>query len=155
SGGEYPITGKLPGDQVYPQVNFTTNGGYIVWQNNWIDGKGLGIGAMRLNGDLSGSGLAFRGNSLVAGDQEDARVTMLNNGGVGFGWGGGVHGLQHIYSRFLSPSNSWLTGDVQVNSSTNRFQNAPAITTLLNGTVAMVYGSANQTASSSMMNIYL
>src|SRR5882724_12786546 len=44
SGGEYSITGKLPGDQVHPQVSFTTNGGYIVWEDYWADGKGLGVG---------------------------------------------------------------------------------------------------------------
>jgi len=47
SGGEYSITGKLPGDQVHPQLSFTTNGGYIVWEDYWADGKGLGVGAMR------------------------------------------------------------------------------------------------------------
>src|SRR3954471_12984688 len=55
TGGEYSIGGKLPGDQVHPAVSFTTNGGFIVWEDYWVDGKGLGVGAMRLNNDLSGS----------------------------------------------------------------------------------------------------
>jgi len=154
SGGEYSITGKLPGDQVHPQLSFTTNGGYIVWEDYWADGKGLGVGAMRLENDLSGSGHSFRVNSLVAGDQEDAQVSVLNNGGAAFAWQGGKQGFQHIYSRFLSPSNSWLTGDVQVNTSNNRFQNGLAMATLLNGNVAVVYGSVNQAAPGSMMDVY-
>src|SRR5690348_13334874 len=42
SGGEYAIAGKLPGDQVHPQADFRANGGYIVWEDYFIDGKGLG-----------------------------------------------------------------------------------------------------------------
>ena len=155
SGGEYAIAGKLPGDQVYPCVNFTTNGGYIVWQDNWIDGNGLGIGAMRVQNDLSSSGVAFRVNSLVAGDQEQGQVAMLNNGGAVFAWQGGQQGFEHIYSRFLSPSNNWATGDVQVNSATNYFQTSPAIATLLNGNVVMVYSSVGQAATGSMQDVYL
>lgn len=156
SGGEYAIAGKLPGDQVYPCVNFTTNGGYIVWQDNWIDGtNGLGIGAMRLQNDLSGSGNPFRVNSLVAGDHEKGQVAMLNNGGAVFAWQGGRLGFEHIYARFLSPSNSWVTGDVQVNGATNYYQSSPAIATLLNGNVAMVYSSINQAGAGSLQDVYL
>lgn len=155
SGGEYSITGKLPGDQVHPQVSFTTNGGYIVWQDYWMDGKGLGVGAMRLKNDLSSSGVRFRVDSLVSGDQENAQVSMLNNGGAAFAWQGGRQGFQHIFVRFLSPSNSWLTGDVEANAVTNRFQNGVAMATLLNGNVAVVYGSYNQAVAGGMLDVYL
>lgn len=155
SGGEYLITGKLAGDQVLPQLSFTTNGGYIVWQDNWIDGHGLGVGAMRLKSDLSGTGLRFLVNSLTAGDQENARVSLLNNGGAAFVWQGGRLGFEHIYSRFLSPSNSWLTGDVMVNSDTNHFQENPVMATLLNGNVVIAYASRNQAAPGSMADVYL
>jgi hypothetical protein len=155
SGGEYSVVGKLPGDQVYPGLNFTTNGGYIVWQDNWIDGNGLGVGAMRLNPDLTTTGNSiFPVNSLKADNQQNGHVSMLNNGGAAFAWQGGSHGLQHIYSRFLSPSNSWLTGDVLVNSVTNRYQSSPVIATLLNGNVVMAYSSANQASAGSMADVY-
>jgi len=153
-GGEYSITGRLPGDQVYPSISFTTNGGYITWQDNWIDGDGLGVGAMRLENNLTSSGIPFRVNSLVAGDQENAQVCVLNNGGAAFTWQGGRQGLQHIYARFLSPSNYWVTGDVMVNSSTNCYQNSPVIATLLNGNVVVAYSSLNQVAPGSMMDVY-
>jgi hypothetical protein len=155
TGSEYPITGRLPGDQVHPSISFTTNGGYITWQDNWIDADGLGVGAMRLESDLTSSRIPIRVNSLVADDQENPQVSMLNNSGAVFAWQGGKQGLQHIYARFLSPSNSWLTGDVRVNSATNCFQSTPVIATLLNGNVAIVYGSANQAAPGSMMDVYL
>ena len=155
NGGEHSICGKLPGDQVYPQVSFTTNGGYLVWQDNWVDGNGFGVGAMRLKSDLSGSGVPFRIDSLVAGDQEAAQVSMLNNGGAAFAWQGGRQGFQHIYSRFLSPSNNWVTGDVLVSAATNRFQVTPVMATLLNGNVAVAYVSVNQAGPGSLMDVYL
>jgi hypothetical protein len=155
SGGEYSITGQLPGDQVHPGVSFTTNGGYVVWEDYWSDKNGIGIGAMRLGDDLTGSGLVFRVNSVVAKDQEAGQVTMLNNGGAAFAWQGGRQGFQHIYARFLSSSNTWVTGDVQVNAATNRFQASPAMATLLNGNVAIVYASVGQAGAGSMADVYL
>src|SRR5437870_7239510 len=69
-GGEYPIAGYLPGDQVYPQITLGTNGGYVVWQDNATDGDGFGISARRINSNLSGSFGVFRVNEQAAGDQE-------------------------------------------------------------------------------------
>jgi hypothetical protein len=155
SGSEYSITGILPGDQVHPGLSITTNGGYIIWEDNWVDGRGLGIGAMRVNSDLSGTHQRFRVNSLVVGDQERGQVSMLNDGGAVFAWQGGKQGFQHIYSRFLSSSNNWITGDVMVNAATNHFQSNPALATLLNGNVAVVYVSQDQAAPASMSDVYL
>ncbi len=110
---------------------------------------------MRLETDLTGSGVPFRVNSIVVGEQESAQVSMLNNGGAVFTWQGGPLGFAHIYSRFLSPSNNWITGDIQVNSSTNCFQVTPVAATLLNGNVVIAYSSINQVAPNSRMDIYL
>ena len=59
-GGEYPIAGSLPGDQVFAQVALGTNGGYLVWQDNVTDGDGFGISARRITGNLSGLFGVFR-----------------------------------------------------------------------------------------------
>jgi hypothetical protein len=155
SGNEYSITGILPGDQVHPGLSITTNGGYIVWEDNCIDGKGLGVGAMRLKSDFTGTHVPFRVNSLGLGDQESGQVSMLNDGGAVFAWQGGKQGFQHIYSRFLSSSNNWINADLLVNAVTNRFQSSPVIATLLNGNVVIVYVSRDQAAPGSMSDVYL
>src|SRR5207302_3747667 len=79
-GGEYPITGSLPGDQVFPQAALGTNGGYLVWQDNVTDGDGSGISAQRLNSKLSGQFGVFRVNEQAAGDQQIHKVATINNG---------------------------------------------------------------------------
>lgn len=155
SGGESALTGNLPGDQVHPSVSFTTNGGYVVWEDYWIDNKGLGVGAMRLKSDLTSTGVPFRVDSVTSADQEAAQVSVLNGGGAAFAWQGGTRAKQHIFVRFLSSSNSWLTGDVMANTVTNKYQTTPVITTLLNGNVAVVYVSGNQAAEGSMADVYL
>jgi len=78
----------------------------------------------------------------------------LQGGGAVFVWQGGPKGFQHIYARFLNSSNTWMTSDVMVNASTNYFQNNPAVATLTNGNVIVVWASWNEVASGSMQDVY-
>src|SRR5689334_1587969 len=67
--GEYAVSGELNGDQTAPSVAINGTGGWVLWQDPGIDGKGIGIGARRLDASLNPSGAAFRFNSIVRGDQ--------------------------------------------------------------------------------------
>jgi hypothetical protein len=154
NGGEYAISGNLPGDQVHPQVALGANGGYLVWEDNTIDGDGLGISAIQLGRSLSGSLSPFRVNSIGAADQEKPQVSLLQEGGAVFVWQGGPLGHQHIFARFLSANNTWLNSDVQVNSFNQSFQANPGVATLANGNVVVVWSSYNQQSSNSMHDIY-
>jgi hypothetical protein len=138
-GGEYPIVGLLPGVQLHPHASVTGAGGYLVWEDNTIDGDGLGIRAAALNNAFSPIGETFRVNVNAKGDQEHPQVALLNGGGAAFVWQGGRQSFQHIYARFLSSSNTWLSTDVQVNDSNGKYQLSPAIATLDNGNVAIVW----------------
>ncbi|MES1181074.1 MAG: hypothetical protein ABUL66_04355, partial [Verrucomicrobiota bacterium] len=53
NGTEYAVIGSLPGDQVFPSAALTTNGGFVVWQDNATDGSGWGVSARRLDGTLA------------------------------------------------------------------------------------------------------
>ena len=150
-GGEYAIVGALPGDQVMPSVSINAAGGYVVWQDNATDGDGWGISGRALNSSLSGVQGAFRVNGTSKGDQENARVALLNNGGAVFVWQGGRQGFQHIYARFLSNSNTWLGLDQMVNASGKTYQANPAVAVLNNGNMVMVYASFNSTT---MQDVY-
>jgi hypothetical protein len=152
NGTEYSIVGSLPGDQVEPDVALTTNGGgFVVWQDNITDGDGWGVSAI----NLSGSGSSFRVNVQGAGNQENPRVALLPGGAAAFVWQGGPLGYQHIYSRFLSSSGLWLTNnDVEINTFTNNFQINPAIATLANGNVIIVWGSFDEAGPMSLQDVY-
>jgi hypothetical protein len=154
NGVEYAIAGSLPQDQVHPQLGLSSAGGYLVWQDNITDGDGLGISALQLDSGFSGVLSPFRVNSIGAGDQENPQVSLLNGGGAAFVWQGGQQGFQHIYARFLSAGRTWVGNDVLVNTFTNNMQIDPAVATLTNGNIVVVWGSYNQVSSSSMQDVY-
>ncbi len=202
NGTEYAIIGSLPGDQVFPDAALTTNGGFVVWQDNTTDGSGWGVSAQRLDSTLSGTLSTFRVNVQGTNDQQNPRVAMFKNGGAAFVWQGGKKGFQQIYARFLTPTNTWLTtNDVLVNSpsttnvsysyttnittsvrtswnathtkkitTTNTtttvakvgtnvtlsgsFRVNPAVATLANSNVVLVWASFDQAGSSSLLDVY-
>src|SRR5579862_4996674 len=154
NGVEYAIAGAKPGEQVHPDIAVNANGGYLVWEDNATSPSGLTVNALRLDSSFSGSLSSFKVNSSNVGDHELAKVSLLNDGGAVFVWQGGPFGFQHVYARFLSSSNTWLTGDVQVNSSTNFFQKNPAVVTLSNGNVVVIWSSVNQYSPTSMQDVY-
>jgi len=155
NGTEYAIVGSMPGDQVMPDAAVTPAGGFVVWQDNITDGSGFGISARRVDSTLSGSLSAFRVNQQGTNDQENPRVAMLKNGGAVFVWQGGLKGYQHIFARFLTPTNTFLTTtDLTVSTFPNNFQINPAVATLNNSNVVMVWGSFDQASSNSLQDVY-
>jgi hypothetical protein len=149
---EYAPAGNLPGDQAHPQLALKPSGGLMVWEDNVSDGNGLGISAVRLDSSFSSPFGGFRVNQQGTNDQERPHISLLNNGGAAIVWQGGKQGFQHIYARFLSSSNTFVTGDVMVNATTNYYQINPVITTLPNGNVIVSWSSFGQDGS--MQGIY-
>ena len=154
NGTEYPVVGSMPGDQVFPDVALVQGGGMVVWQDNATDGSGWGISARQLDSTLSGTLSPFRVNAAGADDQENPRVAMLKNGGAVFVWQGGKASFQHIYARYLSASNTWLTTTDLAVSSTTNYQSFPAVAVLNNSNVVVVWSSFNQVGSNSMQDVY-
>ena len=155
NGTEYAVIGSLPGDQVLPDAAVSPSGGFVVWQDNITDGDGFGISTRRLDSTLSGTGGTFRVNVQGTNDQENPRVTLLKNGGAAFVWQGGAKSKQHIFARFLTPTNTWLMStDVVVSTFTNNFQINPAVATLNNSNVVVVWGSFDQVNSNSLQDVY-
>jgi hypothetical protein len=154
-GTQYAVIGSLPGDQTYPAVALNTNGGYIVWQDNITDPVGEGISAMQLSSTLSGSGDAFQVNTTSTNDQGNARVSLLNKGGGAFVWQGGPAAHQYIYGRILNAKNVWLNKtNFLVSSYTNTFQGDPAIATLTNGNLIVVWDSYDQSGPTNLLDVY-
>ncbi len=143
-GTEYAPAGNLLGDQIYPDVAVTANGGYAVWEDNITDGSGYGISAVRLDSSFSPMPPIKAINQITANDQENPRVAMLKNGGAVIVWQGGKQGFQHIYAAFLSSSGTFLARDVPVNVATNFYQRDPAVAVLSGGNVVITWSSMKQ-----------
>ena len=150
-GGEYAIVGALPASQSRPRMSINSGGGYIVWQDQNTFGNRLTVMGRPLNSGLGSSLSAFRVNSTATGDHENPRVALLKNGGAVFVWQGGQFSFQHIYARFLSPSNTWLALDQLVNSSTKTYQANPGVAVLANGNVVIVYSTFT---TNTMQDVY-
>jgi hypothetical protein len=154
NGPEYAIAGPQPGDQAHPTAALSPLGGFLAWDDNAIDGFGAGIAAMALNSNLGPVGRPFRVNQIVGGDQILPQAALIPGGGAVFAWQGGPPSRQNIYARFLSSTNTWLTGDVMVNTFTANFRCQPVLAVLPNGNVAFAWGSYNQQSPSSYQDVY-
>ncbi len=157
NGTEYAIAGQLPGDQVFPDVALNSSGGFVVWQDNATAGGSLEICATRLDSTLSATTWSDEQvDAQASNDQENPRVALLNNGGAVFVWQGGLEGVnQHIYARFLTSSNNWLTtSDLMVNTFNQSYQVNPAVAVLNDSNVVVVWSSFDEAASNSMQDVY-
>lgn len=150
-GGEYAIVGALPASQSRPRMSINAGGGYIVWQDQNTFGNRLTVMGRPLNSGLGSSLPAFRVNSGATGDHENPRVALLKDGGAVFVWQGGQFSFQHIYARFLSPSNTWIALDQLVNSSPKTYQANPGVVVLTNGNVVITYATFT---TNTMQDVY-
>lgn len=153
-GTEYGPAGSLIGDQVFPNTAIKTTGGYVVWEDGFADGEGLGIFARKLDSSLSGSFSPFRVNQIGTNDQERASVAILNDGGAVFVWQGGRQGFQHIYARIRSSSGVWITGDTLVSTATNVYQKESVVATLGGSNSVVAWASYNQASANSMQDLF-
>ena len=115
-GQEYPILTPLFGEQTAPHLALNTDGGYIVWQDNAIDGQGLGIGAQRLDSTAFPAGAPFRVNELIAADQARPSAAILSGGNTVVAWQGGRAGFSAVYARVLGADGQFVTGDVRLSA---------------------------------------
>ena len=115
--GEYPI-GALSGDQDFPAASVSASGGYVVWEDNRIDGGryGSGIAAAGLDSNFAVTGSVFRVNHQPAGNQEKPQVLGLSNGSTLFAWEQRQAGKPGVYVRLLGANGRFATGDMLVNT---------------------------------------
>ena len=114
-GGETPVSGGLPGDQVFPALCVGAGGGYAVWQDSKIDRRGQGVVAVKLDSALHATGEPFVISLRRTGHQERPGVALLTGGSAAFVWHGGEHSSPDIFTRFARADGTFLTSDIQVN----------------------------------------
>ncbi len=122
AGGESTPLGKPSGEQVWPSVSANATGGWVVWEDNTIEGpgRGRGIAAALLGSDLVSTGNPIRVNATTAGNQEKPQVTLLTGGNALVTWEthATTAGGSGLYARILSPSGAPASGEIQVSPST-------------------------------------
>lgn len=93
----------LVGDQINASVAASGSTAFVVWQDNAIDGDGLGIGSRVLNLTTgSASPQIHRVNQQGAANQENPVVLALADGSAVVAWQSGKPGKQSLNARKLS-----------------------------------------------------
>ncbi|MGB0579087.1 MAG: fibronectin type III domain-containing protein, partial [Limisphaerales bacterium] len=143
-GGEYLVSGQLPGNQVYPGLAFSRFGGYVIWQDDAADGDGAAICAQRLNANLSGTLSPIHINAIVSSNQEKPKIAMLSDGSAAAVWQGGEPGKQNIFLRILNSNGTFLGPENQINQYNAQFQIEPSVGVLTDDTIVVVWDSYDQ-----------
>lgn len=113
----------LIGDQVNASAAVAGNTAFVVWQDNAIDGDGLGIGTRALNLQSgTASPQILRVNQQGLFDQENPTVLALADGSAIVVWQSGKSGKQSIHARKLSRNgvpqgDEWVIASADTESS--------------------------------------
>ncbi len=156
-GGEFPILGSIPGDQVWPTVSLSPTGGAITWQDNNIDKLGGGLGSSLLDTTFA-AGIKARVNNTTTGVHFRPKVQLLANDNAVYVWESTVTaaGAPNIYARFAKNANAknnpgygtnFYTGDIRVNTYLTGQKIDPAVAALPDGSAIIVWSSFGQDGS--------
>ena len=115
-GNEFPVSGALRGDQMFPSIAFSASGGFVVWQDNITDPSGLGVSARRINAAGVPEGSVIHVNQTLGNDQDRPRVFMLNDGGAAIVYQSGKPGAQNVYARLLTSAGGFATDELIINN---------------------------------------
>lgn len=147
SGTEYRILPSLPGDQTMVQLAFGESGGFLVTQDNSIDGNGLGIRARKFNVDLSAAQNSFQVNLNSSGDQQNPRVALLKGGGAVFTWESSTTSGHRILARFINGQDLLSGEDLPVSRDAVGSQGDASVAVLSNGNVIVVWAEWDRDGS--------
>lgn len=148
-GLEYPLTRGIPGDQINPSLALGRGGGWIVWQDAAIDGRGLGISALKIGANGSTQGSPRLINATIEGDQENPSAVLLADGRLFCVWQGGQAGFQKIFGRLFDVTGAALTPDVLISEGDGEHQIDPTAAVLTDGSMVVAWASYRQDGSGS------
>jgi len=139
-GAQYQAAGSAVGDQVSPAIVFRPSGGWLAWQDNSTDGIGFGISARRLTSQLTGLS-SFRVNETASGDQENAQLVLLPDGGAFIVWQSGIRGSQSVMGRVIKPDGKFAGGEFSISAANTKDNREPSVTINKDGTIMVVWAS--------------
>ena len=145
----------LAGDQVNASVAATGSTAFVVWQDNAIDGEGLGIGSRVLNLQSgSASPQILRVNQQALFNQENPVVVALADGSAIVAWQSGKPGKQSIHARKLSRAgvpqgDEWVIASADTDAS----HESPALVEVPGQGFAVAWQSIGTDGISSKINL--
>jgi len=151
-GTQFAIAGALPGEQTGARLTLGANTGLLVWQDNGIDGKGLGISAALVQGGVVHSQSPQLVNQTVDGDQESPDAATLRNGNSLVVWRSSNNGVGEIWGRLVNSSGVPIGNEFQLSAPGSRDCVTPAVAALSDGSAAVVW--AQRDSGNTMLDVY-
>ena len=145
----------LVGDQVNASAAAAGSVAFVVWQDNAIDGDGLGIGSRVYNLQSgTASPQILRVNQQALFNQENPVVLALADGSAVVAWQSGKPGKQSLHARRLSRSgipqgDEWVVALADAASS----HGSPAMAEIPGGGFAMAWQVIGNDGVSSKINL--
>lgn len=144
---EIHVNQYLPSEQTKPAVAFDAEGnGWILWHSVGQDGSGVGLFARRFGMTEQGFaplGDEFAVNHINAGDQMDAVLAALPDGGMVAAWSGPEEDRRVIFARRFDAAGQPLGEEFRLSHDSSRREHIPAITSTPEGVLA-VWGRFNE-----------
>jgi hypothetical protein len=142
-GSEFAIVPALPGDQVNSKIVFGDQRGFLVWEDNALDGAGQGVAAVQLNGNGDVAFEPFLVHEHSNGNQERPDVATMGDQGAIFTW----ESEGDVYARVQNAQGVFTGDEFQVNSFTDGSQENASVEGLANGNAVVVWESDDQDGS--------
>jgi len=145
----------LVGDQVNAVMASFGSTAFVVWQDNAIDGDGLGIGSRVLDLDTgAASPQILRVNQQALFDQQNPSIATLSDGSAIVAWQSGKVGKQSIHGRRLSRTGApvgdeWVVAPADADSS----HKAPVVASIPGRGFAMAWQVVGVDGVSSKIHI--
>jgi hypothetical protein len=112
---EYPMHAPMAGDQTFPALGLTSEGGFLAWRDNGIDRGRPGIASCRLDSTFNGIAEIFRVNRKTSRDPKGPSVAVLAGGGAVLAWEDGQPGEPDVFLRFVREDGRFLGNEVTLN----------------------------------------
>ena len=148
---EFRVNTYTTGNQEMPSIASLPNGGFVVvWESYGQDGSNDGIYVQRFDGGGNKIGQEVRVNSYTTSDQTLPAVAALPDSGFVVVWqSSGQDGSNDgIYGQIFGADGNPVGSEFRVNTWSTDAQQRPAITTLGNGKIIVVWESYLQDGSS-------
>ena len=152
-GTEILVNTTTSGQQAKSSVSMAENGNYIiVWTDNSADGDEIGVFGQLFNADGTTDNSEFQVNTTVAGAQDNPQVAMGINGEFSVVWDSYGQDGQYmgVYNQSYNADASTSGAEILINTTTDYFQQFPAIDLWANSETVIVWQDGQLNESNSL-----
>lgn len=152
-GAQFAIAGALPGEQTGARLVLGSSSGLLVWQDNGIDGKGLGIAAAVVQGTTINNKTPQLINQTTDGDQDSPDAARLNNGSSLIVWRSSLGNTGEIWGRLVGANGTPVGSEFRISAPGSKDCLTPSVAVLADGSAVVAW--AQRDSGNTMLDVYV